>query len=86
VSAPRRAGWIPWLLLGLAALLLLAAGLMHLTGAREQTAFLLGDPTTDPIAGGLYLVSWLGAVLVAPALVAAAGWFVVLDRLVHRRD
>lgn len=76
---------LAWLLLGLAALVFAVFGVAHALGGRDQTAFILGDPTTDPVLGAFYLVGWLGAVVVGPILVLAAGWLTLLERLRSRR-
>ncbi len=74
------------ILLVLAVALFAAFGVAHLLGGRGQTAFVLGDPTTDAVLGGFYLLSWLAAVVVAPILALSAGWLALLERLEGRRQ
>ena len=82
---PRRSLLSPGGLLRLAALLALLFGLLHLAGGRPYTAVFSGTPVTgegDPFWGALlgasYALTYLAAVVAAPALalggILLAGW------------
>jgi hypothetical protein len=80
---------------GLAAralVLLLSLALVHALGWREHTTFLSGTPTTAAIGrataavlGLLYILAYLGAVVLAPILLLASALLPALRRLWPRQ-
>ncbi|MDB6108849.1 MAG: hypothetical protein JWR69_599 [Pedosphaera sp.] len=80
-SAARSSGWIsPHSFLSVAVTLSVFFMLVHLVGFREHTAFLSG--TTGAVGVGtrlstfygvIYILLYLGCVVIAPILVLAAG-------------
>ena len=56
---------------------------MHLLGARDHTSVLSGTMPTDggsALGGVIYLLTWFGAVLVAPILALQAPIYQLLER------
>lgn len=66
----------------IAALLATAAGVLSILGMRSDVAFLSGGPTSEWSAacGIAYVLTWFGAIVVAPPLAL----FVVVDIAVER--
>ena len=62
-----------------AAAIVLAFGLAHALGWREETRFLSGTPANAKL-GALYLLLYFGAVLVAPSLAFGAAFLALFDR------
>lgn len=61
-------------------------------GWREHTSFLSGtgptgnDSEPSLVRGGIYVLAYMGFVLVAPVLVLAAGIFAILLRITRREQ
>jgi len=66
-----------------AALIVAASGVLSLLGMRSDVAFLSGGPATEWSAtwGVAYVLSWFGAVLIAPPLVLFVLFDIVAERL-----
>lgn len=66
-----------------AALIVLASGVLSLLGMRSDVAFLSSGPTSDLSAtwGVAYVLAWFGAVLVAPPLALFVLFDIVAERL-----
>lgn len=66
--------------------------LVHLAGLREYTAFLSGTPVaaatgmkTSAVYGMVYILFYLGFVVVAPILVLAAGILAAWQKFIRSR-
>lgn len=73
-------------------LMLLAFGVLHLMGLREFTSVLNGtigtvdmNPDNAALLGILYVLFYLGAILLAPILFIAAGLLVLWKRILRKR-
>ncbi len=60
-------------MVGLALAVVAVAVLLHAVGARDYVGFLSGNPTSTEglVIGGVYVLAWFGAILVAPIVLGA---------------
>jgi hypothetical protein len=80
-AAAQNSGWLsPQLFLSVAVTLAVFFLLVHLVGFREHTAFLSGTTGAADVGmrlsafyGIIYILLYLGCVVIAPILVLAAG-------------
>jgi hypothetical protein len=67
-------GILPWVVLGV----------LHLFGLRNDAGFLSGAPVQSATAGGVYVLTYFAAVVVAPVLLLAAALIALTKRLAPR--
>jgi hypothetical protein len=89
-TAVQNSGWFsPQLLLSIAVTLGVFFLLVHLVGFREHTAFLSGTTGSADVGmklsafyGVIYILLYLGCVVIAPILVLAAGLLALWQKLI----